>query len=162
MLPCRLLLRLLSLSHVQLFSDSMDCSPPGSSIHEIPQARIPEWVAIPFSRASSWSRDRILIFCIDRWILYHWATREGSVFYSVSEICTVLRKPGQVPTPQRTRLLLLSGWDSLPQRQSRDTCRGPKMRLSLTPALSHSTWVTLWTNGLNSLTSVSPSVKQGQ
>ena len=30
-----------------------DCSPPGSSVHGILQARIPEWVAIPFSRGSS-------------------------------------------------------------------------------------------------------------
>ena len=30
--------------------DPMDCSPPGSSVHGIPQARILEWVAIPFSR----------------------------------------------------------------------------------------------------------------
>ena len=29
--------------------DSMDCSPPGSSVHEILQARILEWVAISFS-----------------------------------------------------------------------------------------------------------------
>ena len=33
--------------------DPMDCSPPGSSIHGIFQARILEWVAIPFSRRSS-------------------------------------------------------------------------------------------------------------
>ena len=36
----------------------MDCSPPGSSIHGIPQARILEWVAIPFSRGCSWPWDR--------------------------------------------------------------------------------------------------------
>ena len=30
--------------------DSMDCSPPGSSVHRILQARILEWVAISFSR----------------------------------------------------------------------------------------------------------------
>ena len=30
--------------------DSMDCSPPGSSVYGILQARILEWVAIPFSR----------------------------------------------------------------------------------------------------------------
>ena len=30
--------------------DLMDCSPPGSSVHGILQARILEWVAIPFSR----------------------------------------------------------------------------------------------------------------
>ena len=33
--------------------DSMDCSPPESSVHGILQARILEWVAIPFSRGSS-------------------------------------------------------------------------------------------------------------
>ena len=33
--------------------DSMDCSPLGSSIHGIFQAKILEWVAIPFSRGSS-------------------------------------------------------------------------------------------------------------
>ena len=35
----------------------MNCSPPGSSVHGIIQARIPEWIAIPFSRGSSQSRD---------------------------------------------------------------------------------------------------------
>ena len=33
--------------------DPMDCSPPGSSVHGILQARILEWVAISFSRGSS-------------------------------------------------------------------------------------------------------------
>ena len=33
--------------------DPMDCSPPGSSVHGIPQARTLEWVAISFSRGSS-------------------------------------------------------------------------------------------------------------
>ena len=54
--------------------DSMDCSPPGSSIHGIFQARILEWVAIPFSRRWSQSRDRThvsSIFCIGKQILYH-------------------------------------------------------------------------------------------
>ena len=37
--------------------DSRDLSPPGSSVHEILQARILEWVAISFSRGSSWPRD---------------------------------------------------------------------------------------------------------
>ena len=39
--------------------DPMDCSPPGSSIHEILQARILEGVDMPFSRLSSWPRDRM-------------------------------------------------------------------------------------------------------
>ena len=38
--------------------DPMDCSPPGSSVCGILQARILEWVAISFSRGSSQSRDR--------------------------------------------------------------------------------------------------------
>ena len=38
--------------------DPMDCSPPGSSVHEIFQARILEWVAISFSRGSFPPRDR--------------------------------------------------------------------------------------------------------
>ena len=33
--------------------DPVDCSPPGSSVHDILQARILEWVAMPFSRESS-------------------------------------------------------------------------------------------------------------
>ena len=37
----------------------MDCSPPGSSIHSILQARILEWVAISFFWGSSWPRDWI-------------------------------------------------------------------------------------------------------
>ena len=36
----------------------MDCSPPGSSVCGIFKARIPEWVAIPFFRWSSWPKDR--------------------------------------------------------------------------------------------------------
>ena len=42
----------------------MDCSPPGSSVLGISQIRILEWVAVPFSRSSSWPRDRALISCI--------------------------------------------------------------------------------------------------
>ena len=42
----------------------MDWSPPGSSVHGILQARILEWVAIPFSRGSSWSRDWTQVSCI--------------------------------------------------------------------------------------------------
>ena len=38
--------------------DPKDCSPPGSSVHGILQARILEWVAIAFSKGSSWPRDQ--------------------------------------------------------------------------------------------------------
>ena len=39
--------------------DSMDCSPPGSSIHGILQATILEWVAIPFSRIFLTQRSNV-------------------------------------------------------------------------------------------------------
>ena len=38
--------------------DLMDCSPAASSVHGISQARILQWVVMPFSRSSSWPRDR--------------------------------------------------------------------------------------------------------
>ena len=43
--------------------DPMDCSPPGSSVREFFQARILEWVAISFSRGSSWPRDQTQVSC---------------------------------------------------------------------------------------------------
>ena len=49
----------------------MDCSPPGSSVHGILQARIPEWVAISSSRGSSQPRDQTHVSCTGRRILYH-------------------------------------------------------------------------------------------
>ena len=57
--------------------DPIDCSPPGSSVHGISQAKTLEWVAISFSGASSWPRDQTCISCIGRQTLYRWATREG-------------------------------------------------------------------------------------
>ena len=53
----------------------MDCSPPGSLVHGILQAVTLEWVAISFTRGSSWPRDRTRVCCIGRLILYTWATR---------------------------------------------------------------------------------------
>ena len=66
-------------SHPTLW-DSMDCSLPGSSAPGIFQAKIPEWVAISFSRGSSPPRDQTHISCIGRWVLYHWATGEAPKF----------------------------------------------------------------------------------
>ena len=80
------------LHQVQHFCDPMDYSPPGSSVHSISQARILDWVAISFSRGPSWPRDQTCISCIDRQILYHWATREASVKFSSSQIFSLFKK----------------------------------------------------------------------
>ena len=55
----------------------MDCSPPGSPIHGISQARLREWVAIFFSRASSQPRDRTWVSCIAVRLFTLWATKES-------------------------------------------------------------------------------------
>ena len=56
---------------------SMDYSPPGSSVHRILQARILEWVAIPFSRGSSWPKDWTQVSCIAGRFFTFLATREA-------------------------------------------------------------------------------------
>ena len=61
------------------FCDPMGCSLSGSSICRILQVRIPEWVAIPFSRGSSWLRDRTRASCIAGRFFTIWATREALV-----------------------------------------------------------------------------------
>ena len=55
--------------------DPADCSPPGSSVHGISQARILEWVAISFSRGSSWPRDQTQVYCIAGSFFTNWASR---------------------------------------------------------------------------------------
>ena len=69
--------------------DLMVCSPPGSSVHGILQARILEWVAMPSSRRSSWLRDQTcLLHC--RQIFYHWVTGEAHYF----PWCSWIRQSG--------------------------------------------------------------------
>ena len=57
--------------------DSVDCSPPGFSVHGILQARILEWVAISFSRGSSRPQGSKSWLLLYGWILYHWTTMEA-------------------------------------------------------------------------------------
>ena len=54
-------------AHAQLcptLCDPMDCNLPDSSVQEISQARILEWVATSFFRGASWPRDRTHVFCL--------------------------------------------------------------------------------------------------
>ena len=63
------------LQSCQAHWDPVDCSPPGSSVHGILQASILEWVAISYSRRSSWPRD---------WICTSYVSFTGSRFCSTS------------------------------------------------------------------------------
>ena len=82
--------------------DPMDSSPPGSSVHGILQARILEWVAIPFFRKSSQPSDLTQAFCTAGRFFTIWATREAlsSVqFSSVAQLCPTLCDPMNCSTP---------------------------------------------------------------
>ena len=57
--------------------DLMDCSPPGSSVHRVLQARILERVVLPFSRGSFKPRDQSQVSCIAGRFFTIWATREA-------------------------------------------------------------------------------------
>ena len=62
-------------------SDSWWRSPPGFLLHGILQARIVEWVAMPSSKGSSWTRGRTRVSCIVGEFFTDWATREAPHIY---------------------------------------------------------------------------------
>ena len=92
----------------------MDCSLLGSSVLEILQAKILEWVALSFSRESSQSRDRTLsyVFCIGRPVFYHWWKWSRSVMSESLQPCGL--------SPAR----LLCPWDS-PGKNTGVGCHAP-------------------------------------
>ena len=63
--------------------DPMDCSLPGCSVHGILQARILEWVAISFSRGTSWPRDQTRVSWITHRFFTIWAIREAIYYLKV-------------------------------------------------------------------------------
>ena len=86
---CHTLKKWKSLNPVWLFAtlwtaacDPMDCSLPGSSVHEILQTRIQEWVAIPFSRRSSQPRDWTQVSHIVGKFFTVWATMEAQEYWT--------------------------------------------------------------------------------
>ena len=60
--------------------DPVDCSPSGSSVRGVFPARILGWIAIPFSRGSSWPRDRSRVSCIAGGFFPIWATRFSLIY----------------------------------------------------------------------------------
>ena len=72
-------------SHVQLFFNLMDSSPPGPLSMGFFQARTLEWVAISSSRGSSWARYQTFVSWTGRRTLYHWqvVSLPGKPWYSL-------------------------------------------------------------------------------
>ena len=63
-----------SLRSCPALCNPMDWGPPGSSVYEILQARILEWVAMPFAKGSPQPRDQTCLSynsCVGRQILCH-------------------------------------------------------------------------------------------
>ena len=74
----------------------MDCSPPGSSVHETSQARILEWVAISSSREFARPRDQTRVFCISctgRCILHPEPPEKPRGFEYSPEVLSTLQGP---------------------------------------------------------------------
>ena len=66
--------------------DPKDCSPPGSSVHGILQARIVEWVIIPLSRGFSQPRDQSQVSHIAGRFFTIWVTQEArGIFPSIRQ-----------------------------------------------------------------------------
>ena len=83
----------------------MGCSPPGSSVHGILQARILEWVAISFSRGSSQPRDRTQVSHTAGRLFTVWAT--GKANYRWTGIKTQWSRWAQINIMNSSILIVL-------------------------------------------------------
>ena len=107
--------------------DSIDCSPPSSSVCGIFQVRILEWISISFSRGSSQPSYWVHISCIGRWILYplSYYLSRGSPWIIIEIKCRIdvmcLNHPETNPSPVHGKIVFREsgpwcqkGWGPLP------------------------------------------------
>ena len=107
--------------------DSMDCSPPSSSVRGIFQARILEWISISRSRGSSQPSYWVHISCIGKWILYLLSCylSRGSPWIIIEIKCRIdvmcLNHPEANPSPVHGKIVFhetgpwcQKGWGPLP------------------------------------------------
>ena len=117
-LPCLQSVRQLCAQSCPTLCDSMDYSPPGSSIRVIFHARILEWVAVSSSRGSSRPRDRTqvsCVSCIGRRVPHHCATWEAPLSPLASDRRELVRLKIFTFSPVQLWLchgsLLWTSWD---------------------------------------------------
>ena len=99
----------------------MDCSPPGSCVHGILQARVLEWVLVPFSKRSPQPRGRIRLPCFAGRFLTIWATRKACLFPRRCFICLsslVAQMVKNLPAIQKTWIGFLGWTFSLEKRMA--------------------------------------------
>ena len=88
----------------------MDCSPPGSSVYGILQASLLEWVAVSFSRGSSWPRDRTQVQTVHRQYVKAVGWQKGGDRMVWAPRCPLR---GEL---NRQRVVLSSKWMGGPER----------------------------------------------
>ena len=90
--PYSVCMHVQSLQSCLTLCDPMDCSPPGSSVHGILQARILEWVAIPSSRESSPLRDQTHVSGVSCTAgRFFTLSHQGSSLLSISSVQSLSR-----------------------------------------------------------------------
>ena len=94
------------------------CNPMDYTVHGILQARILEWVAVPFSRGSSQPRDRTQVSHIAGGYFTNWATREAQIQYSVQFSHSVVSDSTTPWTAARQASLSITNSRSLPKLKS--------------------------------------------
>ena len=97
----KIFLYVLTIQSFPTLCDPLNCSPPDSSAHGILQARILEWAAFSFSRASSPPRDWTLVSCIAGRFLT--AEPPGKPYIAGASIPTLSSLVGQPRLPQAHR-----------------------------------------------------------
>ena len=131
-----------SLSRVWL-CDPVDCSPPGSSVHGTVQARIQEWVAISFSRGSSWPRDPTQVSCMQADSLL--SEPPGKPKEVVSAIIGVVTNF----TPEKNLPWIQLSWpDKSAVHVAYSLWRDTNLLWSAILALHHSAILKLWGRGI--------------
>ena len=96
--------------------DPIDCSPPGSSVYGILQARIVEWVIFSYSGGSFQPRDWTQVSCIASRLFKIWATRADLHSIQYYAICFLLLKAllwGQSVSMTSTQYVVLSGYNQV-------------------------------------------------
>ena len=101
----------------------VDCSPPGSSIHGILQARILVWAAISFFRGSSRPRDQTWVSRILGRCFTIWVTREVPLIIKEMQIKTIVRYH---LTPVQKTLMkickIIKGWKGCEEKRTLLNC----------------------------------------
>ena len=136
----------------------MDCNPPGSSVHGILQTRILEWVAMCFSRGSSWLRDQTHIpydFCL--LVLYHYhyrgspSTEQRDCPLSCCEKQVwVIENVIKGNLQMSTKKMLSQEFSRKEYGSQKDQVQIPVLALSTWPSVGQSSWplkCVLWSFG---------------